>query len=378
VPILFSRIANNFSSHKDVSIIDYADGALTKLTSKFNIERIVFEDGVKINIPSGILIIQAYSPEYIRPELTISSNVKILFWILHSNNLRLNLSQNLKFFRFPEFNKLKSFVEIIDLKGGLISMDESTKLNTQKYLNVHLKSEIVPILAEKNIFEPNKAINDRNTWAYLGRIESFKTNTLIKLLESLDVLYKKGVLDKNFVFHVIGYGEDLETVKLFSKKINFRINFLGFIENKNLYNIITRLKISCIAAMGTSILDAMSFGCTVIKLNFFESQFQNYPKYYFKANENTYCLGEELSVQDFSNTFPLDLSEIYCNYQNDFDHTIKKQQSYLMTFYDDAKSLKKLDTAIDNCDLRYLEIRDYFKRSILRKIYHKYRYNLFA
>ena len=378
VPILFSRIINQFSNHKKVSIIDYEDGALTNLTSKCNIERIIFKDGVTINIPSGILIMQAYSPEYIRPELTISSNVKILFWILHSNNLRLNLSQNFKFLRFFAYNKLKSFVKLIDLKGGLISMDESTKFDTEKYLNVRLKNEIVPILVEKNIFKTDKFRNDRNTWAYLGRVESFKTYPLMKLLESLEILYKKDVLDKNFIFHIIGNGEDLEILKTYSTKLSFKINFVGFIENKNLYNIINSLKISCIAAMGTSILDAMSFGCTVIKLNFFQNEFKNYPKYYFKAKENTYCLGKELSVKDFSNIYPSDLSDIYLNYDNNFNDIIKKQENYLMTYYDDSKSLKKLEIAIDNCDLRYFEISNYFKRSILRKLYHKHRYNLFS
>ncbi len=378
VPILFSRIVNYFSNYKNVSIVDYEDGALSKLTSKSNIERIVFKDGVKINISSGILIMQAYSPEYIRPELTISSNVKLLFWILHSNNLKLNLFQNFKFLRYFELNKLKSFVELIDLRGGLISMDESTKFNTQNYLNVLLKNEIVPILAGTNIFKTCKSINDRNTWAYFGRVESFKTNPLIKFLESLDILYNKDVLDKSFIFHVIGDGQDLEIVKLFSKKINFKVNFLGFIENKNLYKIISELKISCIAAMGTSILDAMSLGCNVIKLNFFQNQFKNYPKYYFKTNENTYCLGDELVDKDFSNTFPVDLMDIYLNYQNNFNDIIKKQEIYLKTFYDDSKNLKKLEIAIDNCNLSYFEIGDYFKRSIFRRLYHKYRYNLFS
>ena len=378
VPILFSRIISHFSNNKNVSIIDYENGALTKLTSKYDIERIIFNDGVKINISSGILIMQAYSPEYIRPELTISNNVKILFWILHSNNLKLNLFPNFKFLRFFELKKLKSFVELIDFKGGLISMDESTKFNTQKYLNLNLKNKIVPILVEKNIFKSSKSRNNKNAWAYLGRVESFKTNPLIKLLESLDILYINDVLDKNFVFHVIGNGKDLDILKSFSKKINFKINFLGFIENKNLNNTINRLKISCIAAMGTSLLDAMSLGCTVIKLNFFQSKFKKYPKYYFKANEKTYCLGDELFSKDFHNIFPFDLRDIYLNYENNFNDVIKNQENYLMTFYDDSINLSKLEIAIDNCELRYLEISNYFKRSILRKLYHKYRYNLFS
>ena len=378
VPILFSRIISHFSNNKNVSIIDYENGALTKLTSKYDIERIIFNDGVKINISSGILIMQAYSPEYIRPELTISNNVKILFWILHSNNLKLNIFPNFKFLRFFELKKLKSFVELIDFKGGLISMDESTKFNTQKYLNLNLKNKIVPILVEKNIFKSSKSRNNKNAWAYLGRVESFKTNPLIKLLESLDILYINDVLDKNFVFHVIGNGKDLDILKSFSKKINFKINFLGFIENKNLNNTINRLKISCIATMGTSILDAMSLGCTVIKLNFFQSKFKKYPKYYFKANEKTYCLGDELFSKDFHNIFPFDLRDIYLNYENNFNDVIKNQENYLMTFYDDSINLSKLEIAIDNCKLRYLEISNYFKRSILRKLYHKYRYNLFS
>lgn len=378
VPILFSRIISHFSNNKNVSIIDYENGALTKLTSKYDIERIIFNDGVKINISSGILIMQAYSPEYIRPELTISNNVKILFWILHSNNLKLNLFPNFKLLRFFELKKLKSFVELIDFKGGLISMDESTKFNTQKYLNLNLKNKIVPILVEKNIFKSSKSRNNKNAWAYLGRVESFKTNPLIKLLESLDILYINDVLDKNFVFHVIGNGKDLDILKSFSKKINFKINFLGFIENKNLNNTINRLKISCIAAMGTSILDAMSLGCTVIKLNFFQSKFKKYPKYYFKANEKTYCLGDELLGKDFHNNFPFDLRDIYLNYENNFNDVIKNQENYLMTFYDDSINLSKLEIAINNCELRYLEISNYFKRSILRKLYHKYRYNLFS
>jgi len=245
----------------------------------------------------------------------------------------------------------------------------------QRYISRVRSAESQPI---QNIFKTIKSTNNRNSWAYLGRVESFKTNPIIKFLESLEILYVNNVLDKNFIFYVIGNGVDIEILKSFSKKISFKINFLGFVENKNLYKKINSLKISCIAAMGTSILDAMSCGCTVIKLNFFQKEFNSYPQYFFKANEYTYCLGEELFLNDFTNNFPLDLRDIYLNYENNFNDIIKKQHYYMMTFYDDSNSLKKLETAIENCDLRYFEISNYFKRSILRKLYHKYRYNLFS
>jgi hypothetical protein len=380
VPILFSRIVEHFSKYKKVTIIDYEDGALNKLSSNYPVEKIIFQDGQKINIPNGILILQSYSPEYIRPELTISKNVKILFWILHSKNLQLNSIYNnfqFKYLRFFELNKLRAFVRLIDKKSGLISMDESTKIDTENYLNINLQSKIVPILVKIPFIKNKKIINDRNSWAYIGRVESFKTKPLMKLLESLEILNNQGVLDDNFIFYIIGDGKDLKLINSFSKKLSLNINFLGFIENEKLPKLITKLKISCVAAMGTAILDAMSYGCAVVKLDFFYYKNKNYPKYYFKVDHNTFCLGRELNNIDFSNKFPSDLKDIYLNYSNNFTDIIKKQDNYLMTFYNDSTNIKRLQISIDNCDLKYFDINQYFKRSIIRKIYHYYRYSLF-
>lgn len=379
VPILFSRIVENFSMYKKIIIIDYVDGALNKLTLNYPVEKINFNDGEKINITDGVLILQAQNPEYCRPELTIGDNVNILFWILHSKNLQLNSMYKFQFkkIRIFEFKKLKSFVSTIDNKLGLISMDESTKIDTENYLNINLNSKIVPILVNKKVSENKISFNNRNSWAYLGRIESFKTKPLMKLLESLEILNLQGVLDDKFIFHVIGDGKDVKLIKSYAKKLSFKINFVGFIENEELQKLMTKLKVSCVAAMGTAILDAMSLGCLVVKLDFFYDQIKNFPNYNFKVSSNTYCLGKELIDKDFSNQFPTDLKNIYLNYSNNFSDILNKQYKYLISFYDDSANIKKLQLSIENCDLKYFNISKYFKRSILRKSYHYYKYNLF-
>ena len=44
VPILFSRIVEHFSKYKKVTIIDYEDGALNKLSSNYPVEKIIFQE----------------------------------------------------------------------------------------------------------------------------------------------------------------------------------------------------------------------------------------------------------------------------------------------------------------------------------------------
>ena len=118
VPILFSRLAEGLRSlDYRLVIVDFKDGVLNSLTRHLDVERRNFDTGKLLFFEKGeIVIMQAYSLEYIRPEYKFDIQTRLLFWHLHPDNLKLNKipffknSRDYKRLRFSEYKKLKEFV----------------------------------------------------------------------------------------------------------------------------------------------------------------------------------------------------------------------------------------------------------------------------
>ena len=75
--------------------------------------------------------------------------------------------------------------ELISFKG-IVAMDEYNVISPSTYFAANLEIPLVPILLsdKQNMLEPSKS-GFTNNWAYIGRIEGFKTLAIKKLLESI-------------------------------------------------------------------------------------------------------------------------------------------------------------------------------------------------
>ena len=383
VPILFSRLANQlFGRVEKITIVDYEDGALNKLTKHLSLDRIFLKTGERLEFTSAdTVIMQASSLEYLRPEFCFHPDTRLFFWHLHPDNLKLNtfgigpFRSDFKNLRGRQFKRLNNFVqELISFKG-IVAMDEYNVISPSTYFAANLEIPLVPILLsdKQNMLEPSKS-GFTNNWAYIGRIEGFKTLAIKKLLESIsDYSIKTFSSPSLFLF---GDGADSEQISDYAEKLNVKAISLGSIDNHSISAHVHEYDISLIFAMGTSILDGMCSGCLVAKLNYFHFHIEGYPDYYLKALENSYCLGRELRRNEFKSINSLiDLVEI-C--KSEYSQKLRLQNEYIDSYYNNYHNISKFLDYLSKSTLKYSFVLKYNKRNMIRKSYNYIKYSIFG
>lgn len=380
VPILFARLAKALSAlHYRVVIVDFRDGALNSLTGDLDVERRNFDTGKHLFFKSNeIVIMQASSLEYIRPEYQFNLRTRLLFWHLHPDNLKLNKirffrnSRNYRILRFFEYKKLKSFVQLITKKNGIIAMDETNSFTPNDYYRHQFNIPICPILTSSGSGSLSKLSPTMN-WAYLGRVEGFKILAIKKLIISISE-YNKQVSGR-IRFFLIGPGKEVEEILRLARKLELDLVYLGVIKNDKLTQVFHENKISTVFAMGTAIIDAMKGGCVVIKLNYFNFNTELYPDYFLKVEELGYCLGKELCVTELGSLSKLSTLAVTIN--KEYDQIIKRQNSYLSKYYNNNKNLHQFLMRVENSKLRFQHVEMFTRRGTIRKLYHYLKYQLY-
>jgi len=383
VPILFSRLADQLSDRVEkITIVDYEHGALNKLTKHLSIERIFLETGERLEFASAdTVIMQASSLEYLRPEFSFHPDTRLFFWHLHPDNLTLNnvgigpFRSDFKNLRGRQFKRLNNFVQELISSKSIVAMDESNIISPCTYFATNLEIPLAPILlgGKYNMLEPSESVFTNN-WAYIGRIEGFKTLAIKKLLESISDYSIK--THSNPILFLFGGGADSEKISDYAEKLNVKAISLGLIDNHRISAHVQEYNISLIFAMGTAILDGMRSGCLVAKLNYFHFHTDGYPDYHLKALENSYCLGRELSRNEFKSINSLiELVEI-CKSQ--YPQKLKLQNEYLDSFYNDYNNSSKFLYYLSNSTLKYSLISKYNKRNLIRKSYNYIKYSIFG
>ena len=383
VPILFANMANELSKLKyDVSVVDYYEGILWKHSNN-SVKKIRFEDGKKIILnDDSFLIMQAITLNSMRPELQISENQNILFWQLHPNNFSLNnifkisqIDKVFNLFRFNEKNKIKKTLKEIDRREGLIYMDGANYNNTQELYSLKLKKKLLPIIIdETRKFDTDDLNNDKINISYVGRISDFKYFPLLKLIEQIDVLVLNKKIDVEFF--VIGDGEFKETLIERTKRISFKINFIGSVDNKNLLSTLCKYKININFAMGTSVLDSAFVGIPSVVLNFFYENMKNTPKYQWIYEETDFSVGKELFNDDFTIENFSSLEKIFNDLINNNKIVVNKTKDFYKNNYNVFKVINQFINFLNISNLQYKHVQHIHKKGTVRKIYNYINYGL--
>lgn len=395
VPVLFSTLAEYISTNFsgiDVSIIDYEDGIINQLVKNVKVNRIIFEDFKKVYVPKGaILILQSILPFSIRPELQINDDQQLFFWNLHPNCLILNnITKNKIFdkiinhFRIITRANIKSFVEFCITKEGLVFMDDSNSTRTLKYYGISLKPTLLQICGKPNeelLHNKNNdiIITDTLNFSYIGRVVDFKYYPLKKALSTLDALVKKEAIKKNIKFYIVGEGEMIGSLISFvSQNITFiEVVFTGAIDNKKIHSFLTDNQININFAMGTSVLDSIQLGVPTILLNYAYCDINGYPIYYFADEEMNYSLGRELNSNELHDSNLISLNNCINNYISDPNKYVLNSLKYSALFSVNVVS-KLFIEKISASKLYYSDVKKYFHKSIIRKLYNRFKYNLYS
>lgn len=384
VPVQLARFARFLveQTNRQVVVIDYVDGALNKLTQDLSVERRMFNSGVDVRIHSEeVLLTQATPFEYLRPEIIFDPGSKILFWHLHPDNMKLNqigffnFKGRMRFLRPLQFNRLKNQLNVLRSANGLVFMDEFNRNSVNHFYGLSFREIYSPIMSgqycEKD--QKNNAKELTRNIAYYGRIESFKTPAILRLIEELSLIQKQQNIQYQFI--LIGYGEDRNKVENHARNLNVLITSLGVIEPCDIGRTLRDYSISVVFAMGTSILDVMRTYTVVVKLNYFQSNFKGYPIYTLKTKDNSYCLARELQKGEFSTQstlIPL-FDEIRRNYLS----ILSEQRAYLSNYYDDNKNAKILLNNLESTTLSGEALTKLIFRTFLRKAYNHLKYGVF-
>jgi hypothetical protein len=184
-------------------------------------------------------------------------------------------------------------------------------------------------------------------------------------------------ISQKVIFFVIGDGEMIIELKKFvSYSISkIEVQFVGELDNSLIPNFLIGNKIDINFAMGTSILDSMQCGVPSILLNYSYNDISLHPSYYFADEELNYSLGRELNSSDLLKSNSVTLGNCINNYLLDSNKYRINAYNYASKFSVDIVANKFLNKVNDS-KLYYTDVKNYFKRSITRKVYNKLKYKL--
>jgi len=391
--MLFSGIINEIIKDpkiKKIYTIDYQDGALNSLINDSEkLEKIYFEDRKKINVPKDtILVMQSIVPYMIRDELLIDDKTKLFFWNLHPENLVPNfipfhflnniIRSNYIFFKrtidflfAKRLNLLKNFIKLSIKNNSLMFMDSSNLYNTYFKLNLKNSKDVEFLPIPVRLSKKNKKINGNKVLSvsWVGRVEGFKFNILIYILNKLS----KYCFEKNIEihFHLIGDGTLLEEVK----KIKFSNNLLKIkvYGNLNYKDLIILLydKVNLSFAMGTSALDSAKIGIPTILVDYSFKKIKNYKFRWIFDTEN-FDLAHEIENNEYRGPV-YSLNEIINQYLKDKKKLSIKSKKYVLEKHDINILSKTFLKKISNSKLEFGKIdKRILKKSLLRKLYYKF------
>jgi len=99
------------------------------------------------------------------------------------------------------------------------------------------------------------------------------------------------------------------------------------------------------------------------------------PAYYFADKESNYSLGRDLDSSKLLKSSSDTLVVCINNYLQDPNKYITNAYNYANKFSVDVVANKFLNKVSDS-ELYYIDVKKYFKKSILRKFYNRLKYNL--
>lgn len=323
---LFVKCANYLAQTGQyrISYIDYDDGfGYNLLKANTLIEHVPYEKGQRVSLREDTIVITPLN--YISSlEFFFSSpqSLKYLIWSINPYNLvsAINLHRH-KFFTIGKKKRTEIGKKLKELseRGIIRYMDynnyywNSTVFNfsiNQKYfLPISVDDFSIPTITSRS-FDDNSI-----SFLWLGRLDIDKYNTVLTLLNELDILADK----YKVTLYIVGSGKKEKELRDCSRQNNAKIIFTGPLFGAELNDLIAN-KIDIGFAMGTSALDIAKLGKPVIVEGVLD-----YP--YNAGEQKDYVLLSEIENYDV-------VSPGY--YRNDFNRDFKSLVDYIIINYDEC------------------------------------------
>lgn len=379
---LLARTANLLHNNGfNVGLVDIEGGWLSANIN--NMEKKIITGNKKIKLEDEDILITTANFMYRLDVYFEKSNTKILLWTVQPYNIVINLPRVLK--KIPFFEKINSsylcykkpihqkIIKSIIKKNGMVSMDgECDKILFKTYgLNY---AKFLPVFIDNKSFlytATHKMDYNCIKIVWLGRIDLlFKIHILKKVLLDINSLNMQ-----NLVFDIIGNGPGLNDLKNFAKnKLNFKINFLGEIENNSLSQIL--LKYDLGFAMGTSALDVASKKVPTILLDFSYSDVDDY-KYRWIFETNEYTLGRDISLLSCNEIALMkSMQEIFNDLRKDKDILAHKCFSYVYNMHSSTSILEKLRFYISSSQFTMEDIYNYRLQKPFWNFFHNFLFKI--
>ena len=386
--IFVIRMANKlFDVGKQVSVIDYKDGFISNNVACNNI---VYPCNNTINISGKVTIITFPNRFYDLQSISdiFSENINIFFlsihpmdWILIPCMLGFSCILSAKLFDMLliTINSIvqKNISIILTLyKANALYFVESYSVRSYNYytkLNLDKKIIPIPILNKKENISCINSIDNSNelNCFWVGRIEDFKINCIIKL--AFDLSEMPSNLNKKIIFNIIGNGKGLKKVKKEINKIRvdqneFKVNYLGRMLPENVSKEVNKPS-TILFAHGTAALDGVSNGIAVVLVySFTDKKYFNFKENYtwfFEAEK--YNVGNYKDVPYFTDKLE-SMEQIFAKYFLN-KNKIKEYQLPIYQNHCIENVLDKFIKAVDNSSFRIDGIRQLtFKRSLIWSI----------
>ncbi|MDR0392998.1 MAG: hypothetical protein LBH52_02090 [Puniceicoccales bacterium] len=281
IQTVFSSLADVLSSTCNVYIIEDGKNSIYKhiLKSPSRCNFLEFDYKSKVVLPENTTIVLPLS---FVDQLSFfeGKNIKVLFWSLYEKSLTCvgiykiisillknvikptieNEKKLMKLLSYKLYKKLLHFLCMANEKNSLIFMGRDHVYYNEKYFDIKLKPNYLPICVEvSDEIKVPKMINEEINVGWLGRLVDFKFPAIEYLLCNLDE-YCINNPNKRINLFIIGDGNYRQKLEVeISKYTRFNIKLLGGLLPSEVKDIFLS-KIDILFAHGTAALDGAKVG----------------------------------------------------------------------------------------------------------------------
>lgn len=317
---LYSRCANYLVQNSDYSIyyVDYEDGFAASRLLRNEVKILHTKDNEKVILPEdSICIIQLNFLDLVYEKVGLSHNNYFMFWAITPASLTVKVRVKGIPVLFPhELKDLGQHLLTLSNGGVIAYMDfENYYLNATKFSFSIPKRNYVPVpVDERSLLDGlnirSNVQHDSFVFAWLGRLDADKANTLITFMNELNSLNNKCKK-----LYIIGTGDKEDLLKWLVPKYHYPIEFTGPLIGCELNDFIDKY-VDVGLGMGTSALE-FAKRCKPVIMRGFMNKIEraNVSTDYFFASEIfEYTLGDPHIKLECNTKFRKKIERLHTDY----------------------------------------------------------------
>jgi hypothetical protein len=353
-----------------VAYIDYEDGYIANMLNDENsgVDIIRFNDGpIKSLKSEDVIVLPANFARVIDTFDFAAVNCRLLFWVIHPENLvpklpaKIPLAETslayklLSFFLLSgERKKIVRLINICHEHNGIYYMDGACYRQHKRVLGDIAAPNILPLYVPSESVSLSKiytarAFSEKFRVAWLGRIDkSFKHFILERLIRDLNELGLQDTLE----LCIIGQGDGLDYVNEVAADCKgIAVNFVSHVEPNALQDYLSQ-NVDLLCAMGTSALEGAKACVPVVCL---DASYQpvtfNY-KYRFLYQGEGLSLGYIINKDWFPAENKLSIKEVLLHVREDYRLHAQKSFEFYREGYEPSNVINELKKAVEVTKLK--------------------------